>query len=110
MADISYTQSKVDGVALPAVAATAGPDRVRPDERGIVVVHNTSGVSSSIGIVDPTLTKYGKATGDLGPTVVPAGAHWSFGPFPADLMDLTDGFVDITATPFAGVNFYGVRA
>jgi hypothetical protein len=110
MADITLTQSRVDGIALTGVAATAGPDRVRPDDRGLIIVHNASGVTVVITIVDPGLTKYSKANPDLVSTTIAAGAHWAFGPFPADLADTSDGYMDLTAAPFASVTFYGVKA
>jgi hypothetical protein len=110
MADISYAQSKVDGVVLTGVNATAGPDRVRPDERGVVIVHNSNAGAVVVTATDPGTTKYGKANPDLPSVSIPAGGHASLGPFPADLMDPSDGYVDLTAAPFASVVFYGVKA
>lgn len=110
MALISYIQSKVDGCVLTAVAATAGPDTIRPDDHGLIIVHNQNAGAVVVTIVDPGTSKYGKANPDLPSVSIPAGSVAALGPFPADLADPSDGYIDLTAAPFASVTFYGVKA
>lgn len=111
MATIASAQSTVLGTVLTPVAATAGPDKVLPDSRGIVIVHNASGSAITVTIVDPGVTKYGGANPDPVSVSIPAGAHASLGPFPTDLANVGDsGLVYLTASSATSVTFYGVKA
>lgn len=111
MSTISSAQSTVGGTVLQAVAATSGPDKVLPDPRGIVIVHNGGGSAITVTVVDPGVTKYGGANPDLTSVSIPAGAHAALGPFPSDLANVGDsGYVYLTASATTSVNFYGVKA
>jgi hypothetical protein len=97
MATLSYIQAKTSAVSAAAqAAASAGGDKVAPNERGMLVFRNGDGTSKTVTVAVPGNTKYGVANPDV-PYVVPAGATAYIGPLSADLGDPADnGLIAIT--------------
>lgn len=95
MATLAYSRIAIAGTLAAPVAASAGGDKVAPNDRGFVDVNNGSGASITVTVVVPGNTSYGQAQPDVAVTIA-AGARRRIGPFPADLADPTDGLVAIT--------------
>lgn len=95
MATLPYVQVQIAGTNPGLVAATAGGDKVAPNDRGALLVRNGSAASINVTVVIPGNTKYGEPNPDK-VIAVPAGADRLIGPFPFDLADSVDGLVAIT--------------
>lgn len=90
MATLSYIQAKTTGVAAAVqAAASAGGDKVPPNDRGMLVFRNGDAASKTVTLVVPGNTRYGQANPDVA-YVVPAGATAYIGPLTSDLGDPTD--------------------
>lgn len=90
MATLTYVQAKTTGVAAAVqAAASAGGDKVAPNDRGVLVFRNGDAASKTVTMVVPGNTKYGLANPDA-TFVVPAGATAYIGPLSADLGDPAD--------------------
>lgn len=103
MATLSYAQAGIAGTNPGFVAAAAGGDKIAPNDRGALLVHNAGAGSINVTIVVPGNTKYGLPNPDV-VDAVPAGAYRIIGPFPADLADPADGLVAITYSGVTAVN------
>lgn len=96
MATLSYLTAKTSAVAaVNPPAASAGGDKVAPNDRGMVVFRNGDAASKTVLLAVPGNTKYGQANPDVTYTV-PAGQIAFIGPMSADLADPADGLVAIT--------------
>lgn len=95
MATLTYRQATIAGTDPALAAASAGGDKVPPNDRGALLVRNGSAASINVTVAVPGNTKYGQAQPDV-VVAVPAGADRMVGPFPADLADPIDGLVTIT--------------
>jgi hypothetical protein len=110
MANLTQVQALPGGTVLTATTPTAGPDNLPPGDgsTGVyLIVDNASGGSTTVTILDPGKSKYGVANGSVVATVA-AGAKKVFGPFYGDLQQ-SDGFIDVTSSVTASVNFYTFR-
>lgn len=95
MATIPYQTSLVTGLpTLTMNAASAGGDKVLPNDRGVLVFRNGDAASKTV-TVDVPGTKYSQTFNDI-TVVVPAGQIALIGPFPPDLANPSDGLVAIT--------------
>ncbi len=106
MATLAYSRIAIAGTLAAPVAASAGGDKVAPNDRGFLDVNNGGGSPITVTIAVPGNTSYGLANPDVA-TAVAAGARRRFGPFPADLADPADGLVAIT---YSGVTTVTVEA
>lgn len=107
MATLTYKQATVAGTNPAMAAASAGGDKVAPNDRGALLVLNGSGAPIDVTIVWPGNTKYGPANPD--PVVaVPAGAYRLIGPFGSDLASSIDGLVAITYSAVTTVSVAAV--
>lgn len=95
MANLVYQPAQTLGTNLNLVAATAGGDRITPDDRGCLAFRNADTTSVVVTLVTPGNDKYGNARPDIAITV-PVGATVLAGPLPGDLADPVDGRVVIT--------------
>lgn len=101
MATLAYQQIAFSGTAVNLVAASAGGDKVAPNERGAFMVRNASAASITVTVAVPGNTKYGQAQPDVA-VAVAAGATTLIGPLPGDLAD-ADGLIAITYSAVASV-------
>lgn len=103
MATLTYQQvSAATGTAANLVAASAGGDKVLPNDRGALMVRNGSGSPINVTLLVPGNTKWGQAQPD--PVIaVAAGATTLIGPLPTDLADPTDGLVAFTYSAVTSV-------
>lgn len=106
MATLSYSQIAIAGTLKATTAASAGGDKVAPNDRGFLEVANGGGSSITVTIAVPGNTKYGQAAPDVA-VAVANGTTRRIGPFPADLADPSDGLVAIT---YSGVTSVTVEA
>jgi hypothetical protein len=95
MATLNYVQATIAGTDPGLAAASAGGDKVPPNDRGALFVRNGSAASINVTVAVPGNTRYGQANPDV-VVAVPAGADRLIGPFPPDLADPIDGLVAIT--------------
>lgn len=103
MALLTKHRASIAGTLITSNAAAAA-DTLDPDDDGILIVRNASGVSTTVTVAVPGNTRYGLAQPDVA-VVVAAGAARAVGPFPSDLADPADGLVHITTSPTASVTF-----
>ena len=90
MATLTYVQAKTTAVsAAVQAAASAGGDKVLPNDRGMLVFRNGDAASKTVTMVVPGNTKYALANPDA-TFVVPAGATAYIGPLSSDLGDPAD--------------------
>lgn len=102
MATLSFKQATIAGTDPAFVAASAGGDKLIPNDRGALVVRNASASAITVTVAWPGNSKYGPANPD--PTVsVPASADRVIGPFGSDLADPIDGLIAITYSAAASV-------
>lgn len=110
MSALSFTQSKLGGVAVAFVAASSGGDTVPAADHGTLLVNNASGSSINVTLTPPGKTRYGVAQ----PAVVvpvPAGSIVAIGPFDPTLADYTtDGRIHITYSAVGSVTVAAVSA
>lgn len=106
MADLSYQQSEITGIAVTFANAAAGGDTVAVNARGLLLVRNQDAAAKTVTVVVPG-TKYGQALPDV-PVAVDAGATAAIGPFPADLADPTTGRVHVTYSAVTSVTVAAV--
>lgn len=102
MATLQYSQISIAGTLAAPVAASAGGDKVAPNDRGFLDVNNGSGASITVTVDVPGNTKYGQAAPDVA-VAIAAGARRRIGPFPADLAQAADGLVAITYSAVTSV-------
>lgn len=90
MATLTYLQAKTtaSSTVVPP-AASAGGDKVAPNDRGVVLFRNGDVSSKTVLLSVPGNTKYGQPHPDVTFTV-PAGAVQPIGPLSADLGDPAD--------------------
>lgn len=111
MSTMTQVQAKIGGTVLTATAATAGPDKAAPGDSGAsvyVIVQNGSGGAITATVADPGKTKYQQTNPSITSVSVPAAGLAVLGPIPYDLRQ-SDGFVNITASATASVNFFAFR-
>ncbi len=107
MATLGYAQAAIAGTNPSLAAASAGGDKIAPNDRGALMVRNGGGSSVTVTLAWPGNSKYGPANPD--PTVtVPAGADRFIGPLGSDLADPLDGLVAITYSGVTSVTVGGV--
>lgn len=101
MATLNYIQAKTTGVAAATqAAASAGGDKVAPNDRGMLVFRNGDAAAKTVTLVVPGNTKYGLANPDATYSVA-AGATAYIGPLSSDLADPADGLVAFTYSAVA---------
>lgn len=107
MAILSFKQATIAGTDPAFVAASAGGDKVIPNDRGALIVRNASAAPITVTVVWPGNSKYGPANPD--PTVsVPASGDRVIGPFGPDLADPIDGLIALTYSAVASVTVAAV--
>lgn len=106
MATLSYQKARIGGGTVTMAAANGGGDKVAPNPRGALLVHNGDGSSKTVTVVVPGNTKFGQANPDVAVSV-PAGADRLIGPFPSDLAG-DDGLVAITYSAVTSVTVAAV--
>ncbi|WP_248582600.1 hypothetical protein [Nocardioides sp. InS609-2] len=96
MAQLNFVQAAIAGANPGFVAASAGGDKVVPNDRGALIVRNGSGASITVTVAVPGNGRFGLPEPDVA-IAVPAGADRIIGPFPSVLGDsATDNLVAIT--------------
>lgn len=105
MATLSYQNSGSTGTTVTFAAAAGGGDKVRPNDRGALLVRNDDASPVTVTMVVPGSTKYSQAEPDVAVSVA-AGAYKLIGPFPKDLAG-GDGLVAFT---YSGVTDLFVAA
>ena len=108
MATVPVQQAQIGGVVLTATAATAGPDKVLPGDRTILLVNNGGASAITATVVVPGNTKYGQAEPDVTTISIGAGKLGAIGPLPADLAG-SDGTVSVTVSSATSVTLSAVR-
>ena len=106
MATLAYSRIQIAGTLKATTAASAGGDKVAPNDHGFLEVNNGGGSSITVTVAVPGNTKYGQAAPDVA-VAIAAGANKRIGPFPVDLADPSDGLVAIT---YSGVTSVTVEA
>jgi hypothetical protein len=109
MATLSFVQAAIAGANPGFAAASAGGDKVPPNDRGALIVRNGSGASINVTVAVPGNTRFGLANPDV-VVAVPAGADRVIGPFPSELADTaTDNLVAITYSAVTTVTVAAVQ-
>ncbi len=106
MATLNYQNAKPGGTAITFSAASGGGDKVKPNDRGGLVVRNGSGGSINVTLVVPGNTKYAQAEPDV-VIAVADGAQTVIGPLPSDLKG-GDGLVAFTYSGTSSVTVAAV--
>jgi hypothetical protein len=104
VAILTTQKATITGTTYATQAAAAGGDKVLPG--GALLVANGGGSPITVTVAVPGLTRYGLADPDVTVSVTNAQARL-IGPFPSDLADPTDGYVNIT---YSGVTSVTVAA
>ena len=102
MATLAYSQIAIAGTLAAPVAASAGGDKVAPNDRGFLDVNNGGGSPITVTVDVPGNTKFGQAAPDVAVTIA-AGARRRIGPFPAELANPSDGLVAIAYSAVTSV-------
>ncbi|MFF4600556.1 hypothetical protein [Amycolatopsis sp. NPDC001319] len=108
MATVPIQQAKLGGVVLTTTAATAGPDKVKPGDRVLLVINNAGASAITATVVVPGNTAYGQPEPDVTSVSIGAAKIGVLGPFPAALAG-TDGLVAFTVSSTTSVTYSAVR-
>jgi hypothetical protein len=107
MAALTTQTATPEGTTLTMSAASGGGDTFVPGSSTCLLVRNGDASSKTVTVVVPG-TKYGQANPDI-PVVVAAGAIAILGPYSSDLVDPTDGQVDVTYSATTSVTVAAVK-